>query len=361
MVFRYFPILTLVFFVSNIQECFKHLFFLRGERNIMMKKSLLLSAVGVVAMFGAMSMTRNAEASFEINANWKPAMYESVAINGGSNFSDDFTISGAAFKKAYTGMNAEGLYLFGDTKSSSKFGVGVVLGYQKIEGNADTAKDSTSIDKPSKNLTPLVLYSQSEDITVAAVAGGVSTDLRDSVDFTKVTLTEASDTVQMGPYDISKITGVGDVSLGSSFKEKSAMQIGLKLAYEYDMGNIVLGAGVSGSMIPTTLKWSNVIDTVTNDGTADTHKVSEDTENSTEFTAMGYGLDATVGYKMGMVALKLGIALDGTLSSDLTGSDTPVPAIDDGKNLGVGKSASDKFTIAGDMSVSLLAGVSFSF
>lgn len=322
-----------------------------------MKKSLLLSAVGVVAMFGAMSMTRNAEASFEINANWKPAMYESVAINGGSNFSDDFTISGAAFKKAYTGMNAEGLYLFGDTKSSSKFGVGVVLGYQKIEGNADTEKDNTSTDKPSKNLTPLVLYSQQgEAITLDAER----TDLSDSADFTKVTLTEASDTVQMGPS--TNITGVGTVSLGSSFKEKSAMQIGLKLAYEYDMGNIVLGAGVSGSMIPTTLKWSNVIDTVTSDGTVDTHKVTEEAENSTEFTAMGYGLDATVGYKMGMVALKLGIALDGTLSSDLNGADnTSVPAIDDVDNSGVGKSASDKFTIAGDMSVSLLAGVSFSF
>lgn len=321
----------------------------------MMKKSLLLSAVGVVAMFGAMSMTRNAEASFEITANWKPAMYESVAIKGGSNFSDDFTISGAAFKKAYTGMNAEGLYLFGDKKSSSKFGVGVVLGYQKIEDNADTEKDSTSIDKPSKNLAPLVVYSQ----------GGV-VDLSDNLsvnpDFTKVTLTEASDTVQMGPYDISKITGDGVVSLGSSFREKSAMQIGLKLAYEYDMGNIVLGAGVSGSMIPTTLKWSNVIDTVTTgSGTVGTHKVTEEAENSTEFTAMGYGLDATVGYKMGMVALKLGIALDGTLSSDLTGSDTPVPAIDNGENFGVGKTASDKFTMAGDMSVSLLAGVSFSF
>lgn len=323
-----------------------------------MKKSLLLSAVGVVAMFGAMSMTRNAEASFEINANWKPAMYESVAINGGSNFSDDFTISGAAFKKAYTGMNAEGLYLFGDTKSSSKFGVGVVLGYQKIEGNADTQKDNTSTDKPSKNLAPLVVYSQSEAITADD-----RTDLSVNPDFTKVTLTEASDTVQMGSSD-AKITGDGSVSLGSSFKEKSAMQIGLKLAYEYDMGNIVLGAGVSGSMIPTTLKWSNVIDTVTTDSgtTLVTHKVTEEAENSTEFTAMGYGLDATVGYKMGMVALKLGIALDGTLSSDLNGADnTSVPAIDDIKNLGVGKAATDKFTIAGDMSVSLLAGVSFSF
>lgn len=324
-----------------------------------MKKSLLLSAVGVVAMFGAMSMTRNAEASFEINANWKPAMYESVAINGGSNFSDDFTISGAAFKKAYNGMNAEGLYLFGDTKSSSKFGVGVVLGYQKIEGNADTEKDNAT----SKNLAPLVVYSQSETITLGEARTDLTrTDLSVKPEFTKVTLTEASDTVQMGSSD-AKITGDGIVSLGSSFKEKSAMQIGLKLAYEYDMGNIVLGAGVSGSMIPTTLKWSNVIDTVTTDSGVGTHKVAEEAENSTEFTAMGYGLDATVGYKMGMVALKLGIALDGTLSSDLTGSDTPVPAIDNGAgaNFGVGETASDKFTMAGDMSVSLLAGVSFSF
>lgn len=336
------------------------------------------------------------KSKYIIGGDWKPMFKESISFTSDVFGDTEVNLTRKAFNPI---MKSGGIYF--DYIMPNKIGFGIGVSYKKIDGNystSDPLEDDNDDGAFGIRRVPIDEFSKSNDVSNAdssisqeiqgmiicakqgdtnLVSGEKFAEYDPTIyaDYLKIKNTKITDNSLIGVeesefeekfYFQDGATGdVASVDLGYVYHNSKQLNLNFRVLYDFVISK-ELDVFIVGKV-----NWMPVLSDVWSpiklvyqytDGThVDSVGYNDINEQTAKFSnAFGMGADVTARYNFGSFGLVGGLGIDKQFTKKITGDKSPVPAINDGENTGVGTTAEDSLSRSG-YSINGIVGISFSF